>query len=72
MVSVNIKKKDGFIYKGNFSVGNFDGYGIAYYQSGERYIGHWKAGKREGRGFLFTKNELGYRGEWKKWIYHMV
>ncbi|MDX5321400.1 MAG: protein kinase, partial [Bacteroidota bacterium] len=52
-------------YKGAMSGGKPNGYGIAYYDNGNRYEGNFSSGNRSGDGTLYFEDGTIYKGQWK-------
>ncbi|MBI1221710.1 MAG: protein kinase [Bacteroidetes bacterium] len=52
-------------FKGDVSNGKPNGYGIAYFDDGERYEGNWVNGVRTGMGKYIFSDGTTYNGEWK-------
>ena len=53
------------IYDGEYKKGLKDGYGIYYYQNGEKYEGKFRNGIREGKGVFFWKDGNKWEGYFK-------
>jgi len=52
-------------YVGEFENGQFNGYGIYLYKSGDKYVGEFKDGKANGQGTMTWGNGEKYMGKWK-------
>lgn len=48
---------DGYVYLGDISNGQREGYGFEYNEEGVLYMGEWHENKYHGRGYLFSGNQ---------------
>ena len=55
----------GFILKGEFNSGDFEGKGICTWPDGDKYVGELKDGKQHGKGIYVFSDGTEYDGEWK-------
>ncbi len=53
------------IYKGQFTNGQKEGYGIFYFQDGSSYEGQWKNGKKHGIGIQSSMERVLNESEYK-------
>lgn len=59
--------KDGNVYKGDFSGGNYEGEGSIIYADGSKYIGEWNNGTYCGKGKLIDQESIS-DGDWTKGV----
>ena len=58
-------------YIGQFVDGRRNGYGVFYFNSGDKYEGYWVNDKRNGNGtYYFKQEECKYVGDWKNDLRH--
>lgn len=55
-----IETNDGYVYLGDVSNGQREGYGFEYNSEGMLYMGEWHESKYHGRGYLFSSNQCFY------------